>query len=277
MKINKGMRGNWILRVLALIAFTNLMLPLQLNAQLVENSSLEKKFLGHTLGDSAGVYITLKDVNVRKAPLTKSAKVGIVRKGVRLVAVGRAKGTKWIGIKKNGKEFGFIYGTALTAVLDGKLNSSISGVLKSDGKPTCNYTIKFDAKHKVSGDSQITSDYSVKLSCIIKGKKFTFSATMFITELPYQKRRKNIFQVNVDLPGIVGDDGEIVSVVSLYNLNKRILVFEAVTNSRVGTKLGGLRKSVKSIPEILKAAVEFSYRIWSPKVWKSVEHVNGFK
>ena len=109
MKINKGMRGTWTLRVLALIACTNLMLPLQLNAQLVENNGLDQKFLGHTLGDSAGIYITLKDVNVRKAPFTKSAKVGIVRKGVRLVAVGRAKGTKWIGIKKNGKEFGFIY------------------------------------------------------------------------------------------------------------------------------------------------------------------------
>ena len=268
MKINKGMRGTWTLRVLALIACTNLMLPLQLNAQLMENNGLDKKFLGHTLGDSAGVYITLKDV--------KSARVGIVQRGVRLIAVGRAKGTKWIGIKKNGKEFGFIYGTALTAVLDGKLNSSISGVLESDGKPTCNYTINFDAKHKVSGDPQITSDYSVTLSCIIKGKKVKFSATMFITELPYQKRKKDIFQVNLDLPGVVGDDGEIVSVVSLYNLNKRILVFEAVTNSRVGKKISGLRKSVKSIPEILKAAVEFSYRIWGPNVWKRVEFGNGF-
>ena len=80
----------------------------------------------------------------------------------------------------------------------------------------------------------------------------------------------------MDLPGVVGDDGEIVSVISLYNLDKRILVFEAVTNSRVGNKISGLRKSVKSIPEILKAAVEFSYRIWSPNVWKRVEYGNGF-
>ena len=111
---------------------------------------------------------------------------------------------------------------------------------------------------------------------IIKGKKVKFSATMFITELPYQRRKKNIFQVNLDLPGVVGDDGEIVSVVSLYNLNKRILEFEAVTNSRVGKKISSLKKSVKSIPEILNAAVEFSYKIWDPGVWKSVEHGNGF-
>ena len=117
MKINKGMRGTWTLRVLALIACISWMLPLQLNAQLMENNGLDKKFLGHTLGDSASLYITLKDVNVRKAPSTKSSKVGIVRKGVRLVAVGRAKGTKWIGIKKNGKEFGFIYGTFFTKVI----------------------------------------------------------------------------------------------------------------------------------------------------------------
>ena len=276
MKINKGTRGRQTLRVLALIACISWMLPLQLDAQLMENNGLDKKFLGHTLGDSASLYITLKDVNVRKAPSTKSGKVGIVRKGLRLVAVGRAKGTKWIGIKKNGKKFGFIYGTALTAVLDGKLNSSISGVLESKGKPTCNYTINFDAKHKVSGDPQITSDYSVRLSCIIKGKKVKFSATMFITELPYQRRKKNIFQVNLDLPGVVGDDGEIVSVISLYNLKKRILAFEAITNSRAGEKISHHRNAVKSIPEILKAAVEFSYRNWGPKVWKSLEPGNGF-
>jgi hypothetical protein len=126
----------------------------------------------------------------------------------------------------------------------------------------------------VRGDPQITSDYTVTLSCIIKGKKVKILATMFITELPYKERRKNIFQVNLDLPGVVGDDGEIVSVISLYNLDKRILVFEAVTNSSVGNKISGLRKLVKSIPEILKAAVEFSYRIWPPNVWNTVMDFN---
>ena len=100
---------------------------------------------------------------------------------------------------------------------------------------------------------------------------------MFITELPYKVRRKNIFQVNVDLPGVVGGNGDIVSVISLYNLKKSILAFEAVTNSRPGEKISRHRKSVKSIPEILKAAVEFSYKIWGPKVWKSLESGNGFK
>ena len=42
MKINRGMRGTWTLRVLALIAFTNLMLPLQLNAQLLEQRILKE-------------------------------------------------------------------------------------------------------------------------------------------------------------------------------------------------------------------------------------------
>ena len=81
MKINKGTRGRQTLRVLALIACISWMSPLQLNAQLMENNGLDKKFLGHKLGDSASLYITLKDVNVRKAPSTKSGKVGIVRKG----------------------------------------------------------------------------------------------------------------------------------------------------------------------------------------------------
>ena len=37
------MRGTWTLRVVALIACTKLVLPLQLHAQVLENNGLEKK------------------------------------------------------------------------------------------------------------------------------------------------------------------------------------------------------------------------------------------
>ena len=64
----------------------------------------------------------------------------------------------------------------------------------------CEYNIRYEGRHPVDGDIQIISDYAVALSCDLEGRKLTFAATMFLTELPYQDLRKDIFQVNVDLP-----------------------------------------------------------------------------
>ena len=144
------------------------------------------------------------------------------------MAIGKAKGTKWIAIEKDGMELGFIYDKALAIVLDGQLNSALLGKLEFSGQPNCNYTIKFDSKNKVRGDLQVTSDYWVSFTCNIKGKKVKFVATMFITELPYQERKKNIFQVNVDLPAVTDDEGEVMSVTSLYHFSKEKLVFKHI-------------------------------------------------
>ena len=241
-----------------------------INAIIYVMKRLEEEFLGQTLSRSANTFITLKDVNVRQAPRTKSARVGRFRKGVRINAVGRAKGTKWVAVRKDGKNVGFIYGTALAAVLDGKLNSVITGNLKTFDQPTCGYSIKFEGKNKISGELQITSDYEVSLVCKNKHKKIKFLATMFITELPYRDYKSQVYQVNVDLPEVLSNEADVMSVTSLYHPKKNHLVFEAVTNPRMARKMNNLTKTVNSIPEVLEAAVQFSHRIWGPEVWKSV-------
>ena len=243
-------------------------LPAIVNAQPINKPHLEKKFLGKILNPTHRHYIALKDVNVRNAPLTKAAKVTVIRKGTRIIAAGKAKGTKWIAIKKDGKNLGFVYNSALVVVLNGELNSDLTGKLQFSSQPNCSYTLKFDGKHEVKGHLQITSDYWISFTCKIKGEDVKFIGKMFITELPYRDRKKNIFQVNLDLPTVTDSEGEVMSVTSLYNMSKNILMFEDVTVPSMANKLSSTSKMVKTVPEILKTAVELAYRIWGPLVWK---------
>ena len=245
-------------------------IPFQAIAQRSSQNEFDRKFLGKALSPSAGTYLTLRDVNVRRAPLTKSARVSRFRKGVRIRAAGKAKGTAWVAVRRDGKDLGFIYGTVLAAVLDGKLDTAISGKLNNTGQPSCSYTIKFDTKSKVNGHLQVTSDYQITLACNIDKRRVKFVANMFITELPYRDIRDEIYQVNVDLPRVAGEGGEVMSVTCLYHYYKNQLVFEALTNPNMARKVTGLKKKVKSIPEVLIAALEFSYRLWGPAVWRII-------
>ena len=245
-------------------------MPVQVNAQLAEKILLDQKFLGKILVRSPSRYITLKGVNVRKAPKTSASKVTTIPKGVRVLAAGKAKGTKWIAIIKDGKDLGFVYSNALAAVLDGKLSSSITGTLEAPGQPKCNYTINFDAKHKVKGDLQVTSDYWVSFACQIRNTTVKFLAAMFITELPYLEQKRNIFQVNVDLPSVVDSGGEVMSVTSLYYLQKRKLLLENISIPSMAKKVSSPSRQVKTVPEILRASINLAYRIWGVRVWRTL-------
>ena len=262
-------RGKNLLLVFAVYPFWTL--PVQSNAQSAEKQLLEQKFLGKTLVRSPSRYIALKDVNVRKAPKTSAPKVTTLPKGLRVSAAGKAKGTKWIAIIKDGKDLGFVYGKALAVVLDGKLSSSITGKLESLDKPKCDYTISFDTKHKVKGELQVISDYSVAFDCKIRKKSFKFLAAMFITELPYLEHKRNIFQISVDLPSVVDSGGEVMSVTTLYHLKKGKLILENVSVPKMANKANSSSKWLETVPEILEATVNLSYRVWGQKVWKMLE------
>ena len=187
------------------------------------------------------------------------------------VLVGKAKGTKWLAITKDGKDLGFVYGRVLAAVLDGKLSSSIKGKLVSSGQPKCDYIINFDAKHKVKGNLQVTSDYWVAFTCMIRSKRVEFLAAMFITELPYLEHKKNIFQINVDLPSVADNGGEVMSITTLYYLNKRKLLLDNISVPSMANKVSSSSKPVNTVPEVLKAALDLSYRLWGRQVWESLE------
>ena len=157
------------------------------------SQKIETKFLGQFLSAAAPAYLVLKDVNVRKAPLTKSSRVGRFRKGVRISVAGKAKGTNWIAVRKDGKDFGFVYAAALAPVLDGSILVPVKGKLSGTNLPSCNYIIQYEGRKNVKGDIQIISDYAASISCNLRGNKIEFMANMFMTELPYRDLRKDVF------------------------------------------------------------------------------------
>ena len=105
----------------------------------------------------------------------------------------------------------------------------------------------------------------------LRGKKIEFMANMFMTELPYRDLRKDIFQVNVDLPKVTDNEEEIMSVTSLFDFAKKELAFEAVTIDRLARVKPGNTKKVEKIPAVLTAALEFAHEVWGDGVWKILE------
>ncbi|MDG2032807.1 MAG: hypothetical protein P8J29_02605 [Rhodospirillales bacterium] len=230
-------------------------------------------FLGQTLSAAAPDYFVLKDANVRGKPLTKSPRVGRMRKGMRIQAAGKAKGTNWVAVRKEGKDWGFIYAAALAPVLDGAISRPFTGKLAGVDLPECEYTVRYEGRHPVDGDVQIISDYAVALSCDLKGRKLAFTATMFLTELPYQDLRKDIFQLNVDLPEVKDKEEEIMSVTSLYEYGKKEVAFDAVTIASLARTQPKTKKKADAIPAVLTAALEFAHAIWGPGVWAALSKV----
>ena len=246
---------------------------LLLSSSAAHSQKNNTKFLGQNLSRAAPTYLVLTDVNVRKAPLTKSPRVGRFRKGVRVNAAGKAKGTNWVAVRKDGKDMGFIYASALAAVLDGSISNPLKGKLTSAGQPSCDYVIRYEGRNKVYGDVQVISDYFVDFTCIQGGKPLGFSATMFLTELPYRQLKSEVYQVNVDLPKVSNDDEEVMSVTSLYDYKKGEVTFEAVTIASMAKEGPKSKKKAAAIPAVLTSALEFAHQIWGPGVWKALAEV----
>jgi len=224
------------------------------------------------LTPSVKTYLVIKNINVREKPLTKSKRVGQFRNKSVVKAVGKAKGTKWVAVQKDGKNFGFVYGTALVPMIDGKLTEPINGNLstKTVGKmklPPCHYQIQFEGRVKVEGDMQVTSDYQLPVQCDYKKKPIKFTATMFITELPYLDNRKPVYQINVDVHNIPMEDEDVFSSTILYHFLKKEITFDGVNKEdmRNAAKIANMKAA--NVIEALKGAVVMAHRSWGPKIW----------
>jgi len=233
-------------------------------------------FAGITLEPAAKTYLVIKDINVRAGPKTKSARVGRLRKREQIKAAGKAKGTEWIAIKKNGKNFGFVYGTALVQMIDGRLSNPIRGNLESqtiEGQylPPCHFKIRFDGKSKVEKELQITSDYILDIECDYKKNTIKINASMFLTELPYLKPKDPTYQINVDLYNDSIVDDNTFSVTVLYNTLNKEIKFEGGNIKEVlsKVKIGG--KKVMNLSAALKGAVVMAHQSWGPRIWSELE------
>ena len=232
-------------------------------------------FDSNQLAPSAKIYLVLRDVNVREKPMNKSAVVGRLKKNKRIDSVGKVKGTRWIAVKRDGKNIGFVYGKALVPIIDGKLLKPISSTINglNDGNIKlwpCNYKIKFIGKVKVEKSLQVTSDYDLEMECDYRKKRIKINAMMFITELPYLKKMVPIFQINVDLYDIPIGAEDMFSTTVLYHSLEHKIVFDGVNKKLLKSDEKIIKKKVADLSEALKGAVAMAHQSWGPAVWSEL-------
>ena len=73
----------------------------------------QETFMGTPVTPHEGTYKALNDVNVRAKPATSGKRVGSLKKGERVQAVGRSKDGLWLALTKDDKDLGFVYAPLL--------------------------------------------------------------------------------------------------------------------------------------------------------------------
>lgn len=98
-------------------------------------SAEEVKFMGTRVESMSGTYEVVTDANVRAGPETASRRVGGLRQGTQVEAVGKAQGA-WIAVRRAGRDLGFVYEPLLKAVSLPPLERNAKGqIVDADGKP----------------------------------------------------------------------------------------------------------------------------------------------
>ena len=91
------------------------------------------EFMGVDVEPLNGIYVVVRDVNVRGGPSTDAERVAQAAVGTELEAAGKVEG--WIAVRRGGRDFGFIYETYLKAVKQEPLERDRSGrLVGADGK-----------------------------------------------------------------------------------------------------------------------------------------------
>ena len=224
-------------------------------------------FSGFELTPSPKTYLVVTDANVRAGPAIRAKRLTLLRKGVRVEAKGRAKGTEWIAVSRDGKDLGFVYKTVVAPLLDAKVEAPVKGVLEARGQPKCGFELSFDGRTEIEDEIQVTADYAVELDCGAKGRKFQFAATMFVTEVPYRDLTKAEYQINVDLFGVPEDEENGLSIFTIYRPETGVLRFGGISDPDYASPARLGKSNAKTVREALIAALRMAHRSWGSKVW----------
>ena len=224
-------------------------------------------FSGFELTPSPKTYLVVTDANVRAGPAIRAKRLTLLRKGVRVEAKGRAKGTEWIAVRRDGKDLGFVYKTVVAPLLDAKVEVPVKGFLEAKGQPKCGFELSFDGRTEIEDEIQVTADYGVELDCDTKGKKVQFAATMFVTEVPYRDLTKAEYQINVDLFGVPEDEENGLSIFTIYRPETGVLRFGGISDPDYASPAKLEKSGAKTVREALIAALRMAHRSWGSKVW----------
>ena len=189
-------------------------------------------------------------------------------------------------------------------MIEGKLESNLSGILKKKGHPICKYTISFLGKTPAEGVIFKMSDYGIDWACkkIIENKNETdkllhksskalvniekkikfvkesddpdvksvqinFFTPMFLSEGKVNLGKKRYNQITIDFLEAGISSRDIFSITMFYDVTKKVVGFYGATDQKL--ILPSIETSVKvtSVKEALKAAVKLSYEVWNDELW----------
>jgi len=224
------------------------------------------QFLGVAVTPHVQDYIATNDVNIRAKPLRKSKKLGQLKKSQRVTSVGRTD-DKWIALRADGKDIGFVVETYLFGVLDGTLEKPLAGVLQKVGHPDCRYSIVFQGKSAAEGQLFEIADYEVAWRCQNGDASADFTTPMFMTEGPYKRSKKPSYQITVDIVDVIGDLDEVISTTVFYDHIGKKVTFDSVSEKRFEGIPDITESEASSLPAALKACVEMTYHAWTKPLW----------
>ena len=220
-------------------------------------------------------YVILRDINVRGGPNTKSKRIGRFKRGALIQSAGRARGTGWIQVRTGNKgQIGFVYSKMAAPLIDGALKSNIKGRVAGPGKTTCRYMIEFEGKSRIEKELQRTADYAVPFKCKADGAPLNFTATMFLTELPYKESGPAVYQINVDLRDMPLEGEDVLTIISLYNPKKAQTNFDTVNDKTFASGAKIAPKATSRLDAALKAAVEIAHAAWGKAAWDQLKAKN---
>jgi len=216
-----------------------------------------------------GIYLVLKDVNVRAAPETKSKRVARLDAGTKVEAVGSVKGP-WLAVRLDGKVLGFVYAPILMPMIDGTLSDPVSGTVAVHGVGQCEYTVEFVGKSEAGDQRFEFADYGVEWRCRSAASGLAFHTPMFLSEGPYQGTRKAVHQITVDVLELAGSLEEVFSTHLLWERNKGEVMFDSTTIKKFAHAKPPDALKAETLSDALKAAVETTAHVWTDSVWSAL-------
>lgn len=228
----------------------------------------QSTLLGVPIKPMNGVYLVVKDANVRTRPETKGKRLATIKKGTRVTVVG--KSGNWMAVTKDGDDFGFIFASVLLPMIDGALDKSYSGRVPMKSSSPCSYSFRFRGKNVIEGEIFEFADYEIQYRCYRKGRPYRLLAPMFMTEVPYRLTPAAVYQISIDVLEIGNKYDEIFSTTFLYQRDRKRVVFDGVSEKKFGRKPEVTQRPAANVSEALIAAVEMAPSSWGDTVWEQV-------
>ncbi len=223
-------------------------------------------------GHSGPYLVKKKNVNVRQKPSNKGKRLTKLKRREIIDVIGLAKGTQWAAIKKDGDELGFVYVFSITPIIDASFNKPLEGRvdMTEDGKPDCDFRLTFEGRFEEEDVVFVSSDYLVGFNCRKDAKDFSFTAMMFMSEVPHDLGTKPVYQITMNLPEVATGYEEFLSATTLYNQKEEKVIMDAVSLKQFKEKVLRKHLPATTTQEAVLNSIELQLQSFNEKAWKTI-------